>query len=94
MIAAAAEQLDFLAVQEPMEPVALTRLRDTLEQRTGVACQQLISDVRSGAASARSTTAFSGALTRSQFRRVGRPDTKARRVLWLAYLTGHGLLSA
>lgn len=43
-MAAVAEQFDFLAVQELMEPAALTRLRDTLERRTGVAWRQLSSD--------------------------------------------------
>lgn len=43
-MAAVAEQFDFLAVQELMEPAALTRLRDTLEQRTGVPWRQLTSD--------------------------------------------------
>lgn len=43
-MAAVAEQFDLIALQELMEPAALTRLRDILEQRTGIAWRQLTSD--------------------------------------------------
>lgn len=42
-VAVIASQFDFLAVQELMKPAALARLRDVLEQRTGVAWNQIAS---------------------------------------------------
>lgn len=48
-VARVAEQFDFLAVQELMEPAAaLTKLRDGLEQRTGVAWRQFSSGAVGG----------------------------------------------